>query len=245
MRSCPSRSWSYAKTTATDALRARAAAAAASLPSAETTVSPAFAALAVSACSGVTTPDPATNELPPPLAYVMSPKPAGAPMTAIVLPRPRRSGSVPGAFFRSTVLSSASWSATCWAAGVETSFRYTLARGGGGWSKIPSRNIVTRTCRAIRSIVFVVTAPVATASASAGPKNLPPGISTSRPPFADGAVDHVAPQSDMTRPRKPSCPRSTVLSRAGSWHENAPLTSPYPHMTAPTPACTATWNGGR
>ena len=59
------------------------------------------------------------------------------------------------------------------------------------------------------------TVPSCTACRSDAPKYVPSHISMSRPAFADGAVECVAPQSDMTKPSKPYSFFSNVVSSAG------------------------------
>ncbi len=48
-------------------------------------------------------------------------------------------------------------------------------------------------------------------------------MSMSRPALADAAVECVAPQSEVTKPVKPNCWRSTVLSVYGFWQAAVPL----------------------
>ena len=68
----------------------------------------------------------------------------------------------------------------------------------------------------------------------------------SSPAFADATVECVAPQSDMTKPVKPICLRSAVVSVSGFSHAYTLLMRLYEHITAPAPPCwIAAWYCGR
>ena len=71
-------------------------------------------------------------------------------------------------------------------------------------------------------------------------------MSMFRPALAEAAVAWVAPQSLVTKPVKPNCWRSTVLSRYGFWQAKVPLTVLYEHITEDAAPCwVASWNAGR
>ncbi len=53
------------------------------------------------------------------------------------------------------------------------------------------------------------------------------------PASAEATVLCAAPKSDWTKPSKPHCPRSTVLSNGSFSHAKVPLTFGYAHITVP------------
>eukprot|EP00966_Prymnesium_polylepis_P258680 5974774-Prymnesium_polylepis.3 len=57
-------------------------------------------------------------------------------------------------------------------------------------------------------------------------------------------VECVAPQSDITKPSKPSNSFRSRCSVSGFSHDHLPLILLYEHMTEPTPASIAPANGG-
>lgn len=65
---------------------------------------------------------------------------------------------------------------------------------------MPILSIWVRIRRTERSMSASLTWPLAVAAFSASPRNLPRGISMSRPAFSDGPALWVAPQSDVTKP---------------------------------------------
>ena len=68
----------------------------------------------------------------------------------------------------------------------------------------------------------------------------------SNPAFTAGAVEWVPPQSDITKPSKPSSFLSMAVSRVGFSHAHGPFTLLYEHITEPVPPClTLASNAGR
>ena len=158
--------------------------------------------------SGVTVPLDVTPALPPPAVSGLDE--ASAPMTAIFVSEDD-SGSTPPLFFSSTVPSSASCRASVTCAALVA---VSAGDPAGGSSNRPNANISVSTGVTMEFSVAVDTAPDDTALCSALP-NSPsvPGMSWSRPALADAAVACVAYQSEVTKPPKPNCWRSTVDSR--------------------------------
>jgi hypothetical protein len=66
------------------------------------------------------------------------------------------------------------------------------------------------------------------------------------PACADGTVEWVPPQSEVTKPPKPNWFRSTCVSMYGFWQAYSPLIVAYEHITeAAPPLLTAAWKAGR
>ena len=91
------------------------------------------------------------------------------------------------------------------------------------------------------------TSPASTAATSAGPQGpVGPGITRSSPPFAAGAADCVANQSDISSPRQPHSPLRIPLLTGPCSVAAMPLTSLYAAITDHGSASsTAISNGSR